>query len=42
MLQTAGIKPDSSLLTDLKSYKDFPRQQEWVEKKVRQVLDGSK
>ena len=42
MLQTAGIKPDSPILSDLKSYKDFPRQKEWVEQKVQQILNRSK
>jgi len=42
MLQTAGIKPNSALLADLKSYKDFPREQAWVQQKVQQVLSDSK
>lgn len=42
MLQTAGIKLGSPILSDLKFYKDFPRQEEWVEKKVQQILNRSK
>ena len=42
MLQTAGIKPDSPMLSDLKSYKDFPRQQQWAEEKVKEILNGTK
>jgi hypothetical protein len=42
MLQTAGINPDSAMLSDIKSYKDFPRQQEWVERRVKEILNGSK
>jgi hypothetical protein len=42
ILQTAGIKPNSALLADLKSYKDFPRQQAWIEQKIQEVLNASK
>lgn len=42
ILQTAGITTDSPLLRDIKSYQDFPRSEEWIEKTIRQILASSK
>jgi hypothetical protein len=39
LLQTAGIRPDSPLLKDLKTYADFPKNEAWIEKTVLNVLD---
>ena len=41
ILQTAGTKHDEALLSDLKSYKNFPKNEEWIEASLRKVL-GSK
>jgi hypothetical protein len=38
ILQTAGMDPDDPLLTELKSYSDFPKNQEWIDKTLRHVL----
>jgi hypothetical protein len=38
ILQTAGISPDDPMLADIKSYKDFPRQEEWIRRTIEQVL----
>jgi hypothetical protein len=42
ILQTAGIKPDSALLSDIKSYEDFPKNEDWINTKVRQILSESR
>jgi hypothetical protein len=41
ILQTAGIKPDSDLLSDINSYEDFPKTESWIDAKVRQILSAS-
>jgi hypothetical protein len=38
ILQSAGIKPDDSLLRPLKSYADFPKSEAWVRQALRKVL----
>ena len=42
ILQSAGLKPDDPLLAPLKSYADFPKSEEWIQKAVRQVLKPAK
>lgn len=39
LLQTAGIKPDSILLADIKSYSEFPKSEAWIEKVVERMLE---
>jgi hypothetical protein len=38
ILQTAGIKPDDPMLAQIKTYADFPKRAEWVEKALAQIL----
>ena len=38
ILQTAGIKPDDPLLTPLKSYADFPKDEAWLRRALGTVL----
>ncbi|AGA31408.1 DUF4091 domain-containing protein [Singulisphaera acidiphila] len=38
ILQTAGIAPSDSMLAELKSYADFPKDPEWLGKTLRKVL----
>jgi hypothetical protein len=40
ILQSAGIKPDDPLLADVKSYKDFPRDEQWIARTMRAILKG--
>ena len=42
ILQTAGISPASPLLTDIKTYQDFPKTEEWIDKTIAEVLEGSR
>jgi hypothetical protein len=38
ILQSAGVNPDDPMLADIKSYKEFPRQEEWIRRTIEQVL----
>ena len=38
ILQTAGIEPDDPMLSDIKSYADFPKNQEWIDTTVRRIV----
>jgi hypothetical protein len=38
ILQTAGIDPDDPLLAEIKSYKDFPRDGDWIRRATEKVL----
>jgi len=38
ILQTAGIRPDDPLLSDITSYKDFPKDEDWIKDTTRKVL----
>ena len=38
ILQTAGIKPDDPMLSEIKDYAVFPRSEEWMEKRLRGIL----
>lgn len=42
VLQSANIKPDDPMLSELKSYEDFPKSEKWVEDSLRKVLLGEK
>lgn len=39
MLQTAGIRPDSALLSDIKTYADFPKSEAWIDRAIRNILE---
>lgn len=38
VLQTAGVEPDDALLADIKTYADFPKNEDWIRRAVDQVL----
>jgi hypothetical protein len=38
ILQTAGVKPDSALLSEIKSYADFPKSEEWLKETLGKIL----
>jgi hypothetical protein len=38
ILQSAGIKADDPILSDLKSYANFPKDQDWLRKALEKVL----
>jgi hypothetical protein len=38
ILQTAGIKPDDPMLSDIKGYADFPKNEQWIQNAVRGIL----
>jgi hypothetical protein len=41
ILQTAGIKPDDAMLSDIKTYGVFPKNEEWIQKTLQKILKGS-
>jgi len=41
ILQTAGVKPDDAMLAEIKSYKDFPKQEDWIRRTTEKILRGS-
>ena len=38
ILQTAGIRPDDPMLSDIKSYADFPKSEEWIQGAIGRLL----
>ena len=42
ILQTAGIKPDDALLSDIKTYGKFPKNEEWIAKTMEKILKPAK
>lgn len=38
ILQTAGIDPAAPLLADIKTYADFPKNEEWIKSTLRKIL----
>jgi hypothetical protein len=38
ILQTAGIEPDDPLLANIKTYADFPKNEEWIDRTLRKIL----
>jgi len=42
ILQTAGIKPDSAMLSDIKNYEDFPKTEGWIQERVHKILTESR
>ena len=41
ILQTAGLKPNDPLLSDLKTYAQFPKNEQWIDQALRRVLKAS-
>jgi hypothetical protein len=41
ILQTAGVNPNSAMLSEIKSYENFPKTESWIDAKVRQILTES-
>ena len=41
ILQTAGIKPDDALLSEIKTYAEFPKSEEWIQQILEKVLKPS-
>ncbi|QEH38420.1 hypothetical protein OJF2_70210 [Aquisphaera giovannonii] len=42
VLQAAGVKPDDAILSDIRSYADFPKSEDWLRRAVDRVLLGPK
>jgi len=42
LLQSAGVPYDSPMLKELKTYADFPKSEEWIQKAVLAVLEKKK
>ena len=38
ILQSADIKPDDAVLSDLKTYAKFPKNEEWIQKTMEKIL----
>jgi hypothetical protein len=38
ILQTAGIRPDDPMLAKLKSYADFPKDEQWIDAALHRIL----
>jgi Domain of unknown function (DUF4091) len=38
ILQTAGIKPDDEILSDIKTYAVFPKNEEWIKNALTRIL----
>jgi hypothetical protein len=42
ILQTAGVAADDPMLADIKTYVDYPKNEEWIDNILRRVLKSSK
>lgn len=42
ILQTAGIKPTDPMLADIKTYADFPKNEQWIESALHKILSVDK
>lgn len=42
ILQSAGISPEDPMLAPLKTYGDFPKNEEWIQNAIKQVLKREK
>ena len=42
ILQSAGIKPDDAMLSDIKSYADFPKTENWIKTAMEKILQPTK
>jgi hypothetical protein len=40
ILQTAGIEPNDPMLANIKTYADFPKNEEWIDQTLRKILTG--
>jgi hypothetical protein len=40
ILQTAGIEPSDPMLANIKTYADFPKNEEWIDQTLRKILTG--
>jgi len=40
ILQTAGIKPGDAMLLEIKDYANFPKNEEWIEKRLKGILSA--
>ena len=38
ILQTAGIKPEDPMLSSLKTYADFPKNEEWISHALKRIM----
>ena len=38
ILQTAGIKPTDPMLADIKTYADFPKNEQWIDQTLHKIL----
>jgi hypothetical protein len=41
ILQTAGIDPEDEMLQEIKTYGNFPKNEEWIQANLRQLLGAS-
>jgi hypothetical protein len=42
ILQTAHIDPKNSMLSEIKTYADFPKSDKWIEAQLRKILVDTK
>jgi hypothetical protein len=42
ILQTAGIKPDDMLLSEIQTYGDFPKNEKWIHDTLQKILKSDK
>jgi hypothetical protein len=40
ILQTAGIDPDDALLQEIKTYGDFPKNEQWIQSALQRILEA--
>jgi hypothetical protein len=38
ILQTAGIDPDDAMLEEIKTYGDFPKNEDWIQSTLKRIL----
>lgn len=41
ILQTAGVPRNSPMLSEIKSYEDFPKSEAWIQKRIAEILTQS-
>jgi hypothetical protein len=39
ILQSAGIKQDDPMLSEIKTYADFPKNQQWIDQTMKRILE---
>ncbi|WP_288881709.1 DUF4091 domain-containing protein [Pedobacter panaciterrae] len=39
ILQSAGIKQDDPMLSEIKTYADFPKKEEWIDQTMKRILE---